>query len=107
MHGTLSASRCRLSFFISVWIGASLGCVGTAMESQAQTSSPTPTPTGTFISQILSPSREEIADEEISWTLKKFPPQPYMNEIYWQYPKRYTGILSRFPRAVRGAHLLS
>ena len=31
--------------------------------------------------------REEIADQErLSWTLQKFPPQPYMNEFYWRYP---------------------
>jgi len=23
----------------------------------------------------------------LSWTLQKFPPQPYMNEIYWQFSK--------------------
>src|ERR1700704_2628083 len=36
--------------------------------------------------QLLPLSREEIADQErLSWTLKKFPSQPYMNEIYWRY----------------------
>ena len=36
---------------------------------------------------LLPPSHEEIADQErLSWTLKKFPPQPYMNEIYWRWP---------------------
>ncbi len=38
-------------------------------------------------SQLLPPSREEIADEERqSWTLKKFPSQPYMSEFYWREP---------------------
>ena len=31
---------------------------------------------------------QEIADQErLSWTLSKFPPQPYMKELYWQYSK--------------------
>jgi hypothetical protein len=38
--------------------------------------------------QLLPADREEIADQErLSWTLQKFPPQPSMNEIYWQYSK--------------------
>ena len=36
-------------------------------------------------SQTRPSSREEIADDEpLSWTLKKFPTQKYMNEIYWK-----------------------
>jgi outer membrane OprD family porin len=58
---------------VAAWIGICIASVGTATQSHAQT--------------LLPPSHEEIADQErISWTLKKFPPQPYMNEIYWQYP---------------------
>ena len=38
--------------------------------------------------QLLPADRQEIADQErLSWTLKKFPPQPYMNEIYWPYSR--------------------
>jgi hypothetical protein len=39
--------------------------------------------------QLLPADRQEITDQErlSSWTLSKFPPQPYMNEVYWQYPR--------------------
>ena len=56
------------------WIGICVGLVGAVTQSQAQ--------------QLLPPDRTEIADQErLSWTLQKFPPQPYMNEVYWQYSK--------------------
>ena len=56
------------------WIGTSVGAVGVVTESKAQ--------------QLLPADRQELADEErLSWTLQKFPPQPYMNEVYWQYSK--------------------
>ncbi len=43
--------------------------------------------TGNSYSVLLPPSREEIADQErLSWSLRKFPSQPYMHEIYWQVP---------------------
>jgi outer membrane porin, OprD family len=49
-----------------------MGWTGTATQSHAQ--------------QLLPEDRVEIADQErLSWSLKKFPPQPYMNEIYWQF----------------------
>jgi hypothetical protein len=33
---------------------------------------------------LLPADRQEIADQErLSWTLDKFPAQPFMNEIYW------------------------
>ena len=70
-------------------IGVCLGWVGGVTQSQAQTSSTgqaTPPPPY-FSSQLLPADREEIADDErVSWTLKKFPPQPYMSELYWQLP---------------------
>jgi hypothetical protein len=51
-----------------------VGLVGAITPSQAQ--------------QLLPADRQEIADQErLSWTLQKFPPQPYMNEVYWQYSK--------------------
>jgi hypothetical protein len=56
------------------WIGVCVGSLGAVAPSRAQ--------------QLLPADREEIADQErLSWTLQKFPPQPYMNEIYWQYSK--------------------
>jgi hypothetical protein len=49
-----------------------VGSIGTVTQSHAQ--------------QLLPADRQEIADQErLSWTLQKFPPQPYMNEIYWRY----------------------
>ena len=58
---------------IAAWIGVCVACFGTTTQSHAQS--------------LLPPSHEEIADQErLSWTLKKFPPQPYMNEIYWRWP---------------------
>jgi hypothetical protein len=60
--------------FTAGWIGACVGSVGAPTESRAQ--------------QLLPADREEVADQErLSWTLSKFPPQPYMNEVYWQYSK--------------------
>jgi hypothetical protein len=45
-------------------------------------------PAESFAQQLLPADREEIADQErLSWTLSKFPPQPYMNEIYWRLPE--------------------
>jgi hypothetical protein len=45
-------------------------------------------PTASRAQQLLPADREEIADQErLSWSLSKFPSQPYMNEIYWQYSK--------------------
>jgi outer membrane porin, OprD family len=59
---------------VAAWIGTCVGLVGVVAESKAQ--------------QLLPADREEIADQErLSWTPQKFPPQPYMNEIYWPYSK--------------------
>ena len=69
------------------------GLIGVPSESSAQ--------------QLLPADREEIADQErLSWTLKKFPAQPYMNEIYWQYFQGHAGFLSRLAGAVRGPNIL-
>ena len=73
---TRARARRDLSLWLvaACWIGTSLGSVGTVAQSQAQ--------------QLLPADRDEIADQErLSWTLQKFPSQPYMNEIYWQYSK--------------------
>ena len=59
---------------VAGWIGTSVGALGAVTESKAQ--------------QLLPTDRQEIADQErLSWSLQKFPAQPYMNEVYWQYSK--------------------
>jgi len=57
---------------LAVWSAViGTGSAGVATQSQAQ--------------QLLPADRVEIADQErLSWSLAKFPPQPYMNEVYWQ-----------------------
>src|SRR5215470_2537232 len=61
---------------IAGWIGACLGSAGMTAQSHAQGSN----------SQLLPAYREELADEERqTWSLKKFPSQPYMNEFYWRF----------------------
>ena len=71
---TARRSELARNFIVAGWIGACVVSVGAATQSQAQ--------------QLLPADRQEIADQErLSWTLQKFPPQPYMNEIYWQYPR--------------------
>ena len=63
-----------------------LGWVSGAEPSHAQTSSAAQPSSTTPTSQTRPSSREEIADDEpLSWTLKKFPTQKYMNEIYWKH----------------------
>lgn len=84
------------SAIVLAWGGALLGWLGAPTHVQAQTAAagaPQPAAaqqipgTITSYSSLLPPDREEIADEErLTWTLKKFPSQKYMNEIYWQYP---------------------
>ena len=79
----------KRSVIAAAQVGVCLGWVGGPTQSQAQTSSTGQTivPVAYYTSQLLPPSREEIADQErVSWTLKKFPPQPYMSELYWQLP---------------------
>ena len=57
------------------------GLIGTCVGSVSA-------PTVSCAQQLLPADREEIADQErLSWTLSKFPPQPYMNEVYWRYSK--------------------
>ena len=70
--------RTQTRWIIAVAVtGTCLGWIGPVTQSYAQTSG----------SSLLPPSHEEVADEERqSWTLKKLPPQPYMNELYWNYP---------------------
>src|SRR5215475_1971257 len=62
----------------SAWSGAAVQslaglvfCIGTAHHAAAQEG-------------LLPADRQEIADQErLTWTLDKFPAQPFMNEIYW------------------------
>ena len=62
----------------AAWMGACVGWFAATTPSWAQTATN---------SQLALPSHDDIAEEqEGSWTLKKFPPQPYMNEIYWRFP---------------------
>jgi hypothetical protein len=72
------------------WLVLFLGLIGGVTQSLAQstgTQASSTGQTGPTNSELLPASREEIADEErLSWTLKKFPPQPFMNEIYWKFP---------------------
>src|SRR4051794_6752387 len=57
--------------FMAGCIGICAGAVCGIGKSQAQ--------------QLLPDSNKGIADQERTsfWTLAKFPPQPYMNEVYW------------------------
>jgi hypothetical protein len=56
-------------------------------QSQSQAPSTTPVPEGDSFSELLPPQEQEEADQlPISWDLRKFPPQKYMREIYWQHP---------------------
>jgi hypothetical protein len=74
---------------IGLWVVASAQAEAQqprAQQPQAQTPSTLP-PEGGSYSQLLPPSHDEIADQErLSWTLSKFPSQPYMREFYWQLP---------------------
>ncbi len=66
----------QLAILVSVLATSmGVGSFGAATHSYAQSS------------QLLPPSRDEIAEEDnLSWTLKKFPSQPYMDERYWNFP---------------------
>src|ERR1700761_7635176 len=69
-HPSYNAMR----IFVAGWMGIWFGSVGA--------------PTGSRAQELLPADRQEIADQErLSWTLSKFPPQPYMKELYWQYSK--------------------
>jgi hypothetical protein len=71
--------RSRNSGEISVLLATLIGaCTLAPVQSLAQTLAST---------QLLPASREEVADQEyLSWSLAKFPPQPYMREVYWAHP---------------------
>jgi hypothetical protein len=75
------------TILVAALIGACLAWIGMATPSRAQTSSTGTSDTVGSTTSLLPADREEIADQErLSWSLKKFPPQPYMNEFYWQFP---------------------
>jgi hypothetical protein len=53
--------------------------IGMITQSQAQQLLPE-------AQQLLPDSHIELADQDrFSWNVKKVPPQPFMNEVYWQY----------------------
>src|SRR5262245_3312363 len=54
-----------LFFTIVFWLS-----IGFAVKAQGQES-------------LLPPDRQEIADDDHSWSVSKIPPQKYMKEIYW------------------------
>jgi outer membrane porin, OprD family len=75
---------------IVLWVGAATQAraqtANTAQTTQSGSSS-TPPSEGDSYSGLLPPEQSEIADQErLSWTLQKFPPQPYMREFNWQFP---------------------
>ena len=70
------ASKSALRTLLAAWIGACGVWAGNATQVHAQT-------TGSL---LTPPTYEEVADQERPfWTLKKFPSQSYMKEIYWQH----------------------
>src|SRR5689334_18993915 len=70
--------RCLL---VSACLAACLG--SSAFDARAQTQSPAVAPALPSTSTLPS-SRVELADQDPDyWTLKKFPSQQYMHEIYW------------------------
>jgi hypothetical protein len=69
------------TILVAALIGACLAWIGMVTPSRAASDTVSST------TSLLPADREEIADQErLSWSLKKFPPQPYMNEFYWQFP---------------------
>jgi hypothetical protein len=76
--GFARRSEIARTVILATWTGGCFGWFGATTQSHAQTSTN---------SQIALPSHDEVAEEESAgWTLKKLPPQPYMNELYWKYP---------------------
>lgn len=63
-------------------------CIGAAVvttPSLAQTASAGPSGEN---SELLPADRRELVDQErlSHWNVAKFPPQPYMKEVYWRHP---------------------
>jgi hypothetical protein len=82
-HSGRSSSAERASI-AAIGIVACIGAAVVTTPSLAQTASANPSSEN---SELLPDDRREIADQErLSWTVNKFPPQPYMKEIYWQLP---------------------
>jgi len=70
---------------LSCWIGTCMAWVGTVTPSHAQSQ----------WTQLLPADRVEVADEDrTSWSLKKFPSQAYMNEVFWNFPKETPAFFS-------------
>jgi hypothetical protein len=76
--GQSSGRRSEIPLVIALIGGAILA--GAPGQSLAQTPVLNPN------SQLTPASRDEVGDQYEGWSLKKFPPQPYMREIYWQHP---------------------
>lgn len=74
---------------VALWTGAAHAQTSRApkIQAQSQTATEVPVPEGDSYSELQVPQEQEIADRELlTWSLKKFPPQTYMREVYWQFP---------------------
>ena len=68
-HRSRISMRLLAAGLIAIWVGS----VGGVRPSQAQSQ----------FQQLLPNAQKEVADQDFFWTVKKIPPQPYMNEVYW------------------------
>lgn len=79
--GRGSGRRGEASLVIAAVIGSC--AIAAPLPSLAQT------PTQPILntnSQLLPASRDELADQEYpNWSLRNFPPQAYMREVYWRH----------------------
>jgi outer membrane porin, OprD family len=71
-------SRISLVLLAASWVAIAGVSCGVVTPSQAQSQ----------FQQLLPDSHKEVADQDrFFWTVRKIPPQPYMNEVYWpRYP---------------------
>jgi hypothetical protein len=69
-HRSRISMRLLAAGLIAIWVGS----IGGVTPSQAQSQ----------FQQLLPDSHKEVADQDrFFWTVRKIPPQPYMNEVYW------------------------
>ena len=67
-------SRISMRLLAAGLIAICVGSVGSVTPSLAQSQ----------FQQLLPDSQKEVADQDrFFWTVRKIPPQPYMNEVYW------------------------
>jgi len=80
-----SRPRCELARRLLLAGCAALGaCLATVTPSKAQSPRSLPVAETNANSQLSPPQRDDVAEQEqASWSLRKLPPQTYMNEIYW------------------------